>query len=85
MLDLAHHFGTERKKIGMKELQEVIDKDKVEIRKGDFVLLHTGWVKNCGRLLGIRAAGRLRSGLEPETRGPPIPEPKGTRVCFGQS
>ncbi|KAI9034581.1 hypothetical protein DFJ74DRAFT_700957 [Hyaloraphidium curvatum] len=43
MIDLAKHFGTGRNKIGYKQLKEVIEKDKIDVKKGDFVLLHTGY------------------------------------------
>lgn len=45
MIDLARHYGTGRTKVGYKEIKAIIDKDKVEVRKGDFVLFHTGYGK----------------------------------------
>jgi hydrogenase maturation factor len=52
LLDLAKHFGTGRTKLGYKEIKKVIDTDKIDVRKGDFVVLHTGY----GDML-MKAAG----------------------------
>ena len=43
MIDLAHHYGTDRKKVSYQDIKAVIEKDKVDVRKGDLVLFHTGY------------------------------------------
>ena len=43
MIDLAHHFGREFRNVGFKEVQEVLERDRVEIRPGDILCLHTGF------------------------------------------
>ena len=43
MIDLHAHFGRQHKAIGFEELMRVLEKDRVEIGKGDMVCLHTGF------------------------------------------
>lgn len=43
MVDLAHHYGTEHRVIGWKEFSAVLDKDQIQVRPGDIVLIHTGF------------------------------------------
>lgn len=42
MIDLRAHFGDERRLVSYDDLMRVIEKDRVEIEKGDMVCLHTG-------------------------------------------
>ncbi|WP_047309153.1 cyclase family protein [Rhodopseudomonas palustris] len=53
LLDMAAHFGTDVVKEGtafnVKEIEEVAKKQGVEIRQGDVVLFHTGWVSLIGK------------------------------------
>jgi kynurenine formamidase len=53
LLDMAAHFGTDIVKEGTafnsKEIDEVAKKQGVEIRQGDVVLFHTGWVSLIGK------------------------------------
>ena len=53
LLDMAAHFGTDVVKEGTafnsKEIDEVAKKQGVEIRQGDVVLFHTGWVSLIGK------------------------------------
>jgi kynurenine formamidase len=53
LLDMAAHFGTDVVKEGTafntKEIEEVARKQGVEIRQGDVVLFHTGWVSLIGK------------------------------------
>src|SRR5262245_63302484 len=48
LLDMAAHYGTDVVKEGtafnVKEIEEVAKKQGVEIRQGDVVIFHTGWV-----------------------------------------
>jgi hypothetical protein len=43
MVDLAFHYGTEHRVIGWEEFSAVLDKDQIEVRPGDIVLVHTGY------------------------------------------
>jgi kynurenine formamidase len=45
MIDLHAHFGRKRHAVGFDDLQRIIEKDKVEIEKGDIVCLHTGFAE----------------------------------------
>jgi kynurenine formamidase len=53
LLDMAAHFGTDIVKEGTafnsKEIEAVAKKQGVEIRQGDVVLFHTGWVSLIGK------------------------------------
>jgi kynurenine formamidase len=53
LLDMAAHFGTDIVKEGTafntKEIEEVTKKQGVEIRQGDVVLFHTGWIGLIGK------------------------------------
>lgn len=53
LLDMAAHFGTDVVKEGtafnVKEIDEVARKQGVEIRQGDVVLFHTGWLSLIGK------------------------------------
>jgi kynurenine formamidase len=53
LLDMAAHFGTDIVKEGTafnsKEIEAVAKKQGVEIRQGDVVLFHTGWVGLIGK------------------------------------
>jgi kynurenine formamidase len=43
LIDLHHHFQRQRKAIGYDDLMRVLDKDKVQVEKGDMVCLYTGF------------------------------------------
>jgi kynurenine formamidase len=43
MIDLHHHFQRQRKAIGYDDLMKVLEKDRVEIERGDMVCLYTGF------------------------------------------
>ena len=45
LVDLHAHFGRERKAIGYDDLMRVLEKDRVEVEKGDMVCLHTGFTE----------------------------------------
>lgn len=53
LLDMAAHYGTDIVKEGtafnVKEIEEVAKKQGVEIRQGDVVLFHTGWLSLIGK------------------------------------
>jgi hypothetical protein len=43
LIDLHHHFQRQRKAIGYADLMRVLEKDKVEVEKGDMVCIYTGF------------------------------------------
>jgi kynurenine formamidase len=43
MIDLHHHFGRERHPVTYDDLMRILDKDKVQIERGDMVCLYTGF------------------------------------------
>jgi hypothetical protein len=43
MIDLHAHFGRERKAVGFEDLTRVLEKDDVQVEKGDMVCLYTGF------------------------------------------
>jgi len=53
LLDMASHFGVdiveEGTKFGKAEIEAVTQKQGVEIREGDVVLFHTGWMNLIGK------------------------------------
>jgi len=45
MIDLHAHFGRKRQAVGYDDLQKIIEKDKVQVERGDIVCLHTGFAE----------------------------------------
>ncbi|MFY9316873.1 MAG: cyclase family protein [Burkholderiales bacterium] len=45
MIDLHAHFGRERRAVGFDDLRKIIEKDNIEIERGDIVCLHTGFAE----------------------------------------
>jgi kynurenine formamidase len=45
LLDLARHFGRERKLIGFEEIAAVMQQDGVTVEPGDFLVLRTGFAE----------------------------------------
>jgi len=68
LLDMAAHFGTDVVKEGtafnVKEIEEVAKKQGVEIRQGDVVIFHTGWVGLIGKDDKRYSAGEPGLGVE---------------------
>lgn len=68
LLDMAAHFGTDVVKEGtafnVKEIEEVAKKQGVEIRQGDVVLFHTGWISLIGKDDKRYSAGEPGLGVE---------------------
>lgn len=68
LLDMAAHYGTDVVKEGTafntKEIEEVAKKQGVEIRQGDVVLFHTGWVSLIGKDNKRYNAGEPGLGVE---------------------
>ena len=45
MIDLHAHFGRKRHAVGYDDLPRIIEKDKVQVERGDIVCLHTGFAE----------------------------------------
>ncbi|KIZ36553.1 MULTISPECIES: cyclase family protein [Rhodopseudomonas] len=68
LLDMAAYYGTDVVKEGtafnVKEIEEVAKKQGVEIRQGDVVLFHTGWISLIGKDDKRYSAGEPGLGVE---------------------
>ncbi len=68
LLDMAAHYGTDIVKEGtafnVKEIEEVAKKQGVEIREGDVVIFHTGWLGLIGKDDKRYSAGEPGLGVE---------------------
>ena len=68
LLDMAAHYGTDVVKEGtafnVKEIEEVAKKQNVEIRQGDVVIFHTGWLSLIGKDDKRFGAGEPGLGVE---------------------
>jgi kynurenine formamidase len=45
LIDLEAHFGREKRKIGYRELRQVMEADDIVVEPGDMVLFHTGFAQ----------------------------------------
>ncbi|WDD91562.1 cyclase family protein [Burkholderia sp. FERM BP-3421] len=45
LIDLRHHFGLGRTKVGYEQLMRVMDVDGVRVERGDMVCIHTGFAE----------------------------------------
>ena len=45
MIDLHAHFGDAHRLVGYDDLMRVMERDRVEVERGDMVCLHTGWAE----------------------------------------
>lgn len=43
MIDLRHHYGDARRKVGYVDLMAVLRADKITVERGDIICLHTGF------------------------------------------
>ena len=68
LLDMAAYYGTDVVKEGtafnVKEIEEVAKKQGVEIRQGDVVIFHTGWLSLIGKDDKRYSAGEPGLGVE---------------------
>lgn len=71
MLDFHRHFGPERRAVSYDDIMTVIDEDKVDVRPGDIVCLHTGYAQTVIDMAGnpdgkvLRALGAELDGADP--------------------
>ena len=59
MIDLHHHLGDARVRVGYDTLMRILDADRVEIDTGDMVCLHTGFSESVLSLAGRPDPGTL--------------------------
>lgn len=52
LVDLARHFGKERRLVGYAELEEIMREDKVVIERGDFLVLRTSFAESLVEMKG---------------------------------
>ncbi len=45
LIDIAHHFGTDRRLITGADVKTIIQADKILVKKGDIVAFRTGWTE----------------------------------------
>ncbi|WP_404473390.1 cyclase family protein [Microbacterium aerolatum] len=45
LVDLAHHFGAERRVVGYDEWTRVLEADGIDVQPGDMVMIHTGFAE----------------------------------------
>ena len=68
LLDMAAHYNTDVVKEGtafnVKEIEEVAKKQNIEIRQGDVVIFHTGWLSLIGKDDKRYSAGEPGLGVE---------------------
>ncbi len=59
MIDLRRHFGDARRRVGYDDLMHVIEHDRIDVRRGDMVCLHTGFADLILTMNGQPDAERL--------------------------
>ncbi|MBO1112053.1 cyclase family protein [Bordetella petrii] len=59
MVDLRHHYGDARRRVGYDDLMAVIERDGVQVRRGDMLCLHTGFAEMVLSMQGRPDAARL--------------------------
>lgn len=52
LVDLARYYGKERRLVGYAELEEVMREDKVEVERGDFLVLRTSFAESLVEMKG---------------------------------
>ncbi len=61
LIDLRHHFGDARRRIGYDDLMRVMDADDIALRPGDMLCLHTGFADLLVDMQGKPDAARLEN------------------------
>ena len=89
LLDMAAYYGTDIVKEGtafnVKEIEEVAKKQGVEIRQGDVVIFHTGWLSLIGKddkrfgAASPVSASKARNTSPARAWSPSAPIPGGSR------
>jgi len=59
LIDLRRHFGDSRKRVGYDDLMRIIERDGIDVRKGDILCLHTGFSDLIVGMAGKPDAQRL--------------------------
>lgn len=61
LLDLDRHFGRAQRLVGFRDLRQVLDHDRIEIRPGDIVCLHTGFADELLKMQGRPDPSRVHA------------------------
>ncbi len=59
LVDFTRHFGRNRQLIGYQELAAVLEKDKVQVERGDMLVLRTGFAEVISEMAGQPDAEKL--------------------------
>jgi hypothetical protein len=71
LVDLHRHYGSSRRAVGYADLMRVLEGDKVEVRRGDILCLHTGFADLVANLRAeddhqvLRTACAVLDGTDP--------------------
>jgi kynurenine formamidase len=52
LIDIEHHFGRDKRTIGLREIETIIAADNVQIGQGDILCLHTGFADELMKMGG---------------------------------
>lgn len=61
MVDLAHHFGRDKRTLRLRDIQQVLQADRIEVRRGDIVCFHTGYADELLQMKGEPDPERVHS------------------------
>jgi kynurenine formamidase len=61
LIDIEHHLGRTKGTVGFSEIATIMDRDGVQIRKGDIVCLHTGFADELLAMGGSPDAARVHN------------------------
>ncbi len=61
LLDLEHHFGREKRTLGLAEIRTALEADRVTLRRGDILCLHTGFADELLKLERSPTAEQLHN------------------------
>ncbi|BCW91135.1 hypothetical protein sos41_43140 [Alphaproteobacteria bacterium SO-S41] len=68
LIDFNRHFGPGRRSVSYADLMHVLDADKLEIKSGDIICLHTGYAQTIYDMAG-HPDGKVLRGLGAELDG----------------
>ncbi len=61
MVDLRHHYGDARQVIGYEKLMTVLERDNIDVRRGDMLCIHTGFSELIRSMAGNPDAEKLKT------------------------
>jgi kynurenine formamidase len=60
MIDLRRHFGPGRRAVSLADMRHVLKEDRIEVRRGDILVLHTGYAQTLVEMDGHPDRAKLR-------------------------